>query len=241
LAAQELRTPWSFVQVPVSLYLPNVGIRRRQFPLASLKTEEIMKISVVLGVCLTLGSIGANAQNAPAGARKAASAQAAAADKAGITTQAKIDPAKEADIRKLLELAGTKALVSQTMDSMSKSIKPLLTNSLPPGDYREKLVDLFFAKFTAKAEVQHLLDLAVPVYDKNFSHQEIRSLIEFYQTPLGQKAIATLPKVTAEMQELGRKWGEDLGKQCMVEVLSEHPELADALNVAAQSSQSANK
>lgn len=200
-----------------------------------------MKISVVLGVCLTLGSIGANAQNAPAGVTKAASAQAASADKAGITTQAKIDPAKEADIRKLLELAGTKALVSQTMDSMSKSIKPLLTNSLPPGDYREKLVDLFFAKFTAKAEVQHLLDLAVPVYDKNFSHQEIRSLIEFYQTPLGRKAIATLPKVTAEMQELGRKWGEDLGKQCMVEVLSEHPELADALNVAAQSSQSANK
>ena len=200
-----------------------------------------MKISVVLGVCLTLGSIGANAQNAPAGARKAASAQAAAADKAGITTQAKIDPAKEADIRKLLELAGTKALVSQTMESMSKSIKPLLTNSLPPGDYREKLVDLFFAKFTAKADVQHLLDLAVPVYDKNFSHQEIRSLIEFYQTPLGQKAIATLPKVTAEMQEQGRKWGEDLGKQCMVEVLSEHPELAAALDAAAQSTQSANK
>ena len=200
-----------------------------------------MKISAVLGVCLTLGSIGANAQNAPAGATKASGAPAASAAKAGMAAQAKVDPAKEADIRKLLELAGTKALVSQTMESMSKSIKPLLTNSLPPGDYREKLVDLFFAKFTTKADVQHLLDLAVPVYDKNFSHQEIRSLIEFYQTPLGQKAIATLPKVTAEMQVQGRKWGEDLGKQCMVEVLSEHPELADALNAAAQSTQSANK
>jgi len=65
-------------------------------------------------------------------------------------------------------------------------------------------------------------------------------LIEFYQTPLGQKAIATLPKVTTEMQEQGRKWGEELGKQCMVEVLSEHPELAEALNAAAQT-QSANK
>jgi len=200
-----------------------------------------MKISAVLGVCLTLGSLGANAQNAPAGATKASGVQAASAAKAGMAAQARIDPAKEADIRKLLELAGTKALVSQTMESMSKSIKPLLTNSLPPGDYREKLVDLFFAKFTAKADVQHLLDLAVPVYDKNFSHQEIRSLIEFYQTPLGQKAIATLPKVTAEMQEQGRKWGEDLGKQCMVEVLSEHPELAAALEAAAQSTQSANK
>jgi uncharacterized protein len=200
-----------------------------------------MKISVALGVCLTLGSIGASAQHAPQTGAKSPDPQTSSASKVNPATQSKIDPAKEADIRKLLELVGTKALVSQTMESMSKSIKPLLTNSLPPGDYREKLVDLFFAKFTAKADVQHLLDLAVPVYDKNFSQQEIRSLIGFYQTPLGQKAIATLPKVTAEMQEQGRKWGEDLGKQCMVEVLSEHPELADALNAAAQSTQSANK
>jgi len=155
-----------------------------------------MKISVVLGVCLTLASAGTRAQGAPATAAKAGQSATA---KAGIAAQSKVDPAKEADIRKLLELVGTKAIVSQTMDSMSKSIKPLLTNSLPPGEYREKLVDLFFAKFTAKADVERLLDLAVPVYDRNLSHQEIRGLIEFYQTPLGQKAIATLPKVTAEL------------------------------------------
>jgi len=184
-----------------------------------------MKASFVLAVCLALAPIGINAQT----------------NKTNVAAATKIDPAKEADIRRLLDLVGTKGLVVQTMDSMSRSIKPLLTNSLPPGEYREKLVDLFFAKFSSKADVQHLLDLAVPVYDKNFSQQEIRSLIEFYQTPLGQKAIATLPKVSAEMQEQGRKWGEDLGRQCMVEVLSEHPELAAALNAAQSNTQSANK
>lgn len=200
-----------------------------------------MKISLVLAVCLTLGSIVGNAQSTSGNAGKAPNMQSSSVSKSNATAATKIDPAKEADIRRLLDLAGTKALVVQTMDSMSKSIKPLLTNSLPPGEYREKLVDLFFAKFSAKADVEHLLDLAVPVYDKNFSHQEIRSLIEFYQTPLGQKAIATLPKVTAEMQEQGRKWGEDLGRQCMVEVLSEHPELADALNNAQSNAQAASK
>jgi len=195
-----------------------------------------MKSTVVLAVCLALGPMRASAQNAPA----AKPGNDAPAGKASPAAQNKIDAAKEADIRRLLDLVGTRALISQTMDSMSKSMKPLLTSSLPPGDYRAKLVDLFFAKFTAKADAQHLLDLAVPVYDRNFSHEEIRSLIEFYRTPLGQKAIATLPKVTAEMQEQGRKWGENLGKQCMMEVLSENPELAEALNAAAQT-QSANK
>jgi hypothetical protein len=191
-----------------------------------------MKASYFLAVCLTIGSTASSAQNVPAKARQSPDAQ---------STAAKIDPAKEADIRKLLDLVGTKAVVVQTMDSMTKSIKPLLTSSLPPGDYREKLVDLFFAKFSAKSDVQHLVDLAIPVYDRNFSHQEIRGLIEFYKTPLGQKAIAALPKVTAEMQEQGRKWGEQLGKDCMVEVLTEHPELADALTAAQKNTQSASK
>lgn len=191
-----------------------------------------MKASLFLAACLTIGSTPSIAQNVPAKAGQSHNAQIAAT---------RIDPAKEADIRKLLDLVGTKAVVVQTMDSMTKSIKPLLTNSLPPGDYREKLVELFFAKFSAKSDVERLLDLAIPVYDRNFSHQEIRGLIDFYQTPLGRKAIAALPKVTAEMQEQGRKWGEQLGKDCMVEVLSEHPELADALAAAQKNTQSASQ
>src|SRR5690242_16636527 len=108
-----------------------------------------MKASLFLAACLSIGSTASTAQNVPK-ARPAPNAQIAT----------KIDPAKEADIRKLLDLIGTKAVVVQTMDSMSKSIKPLLTSSLPPGDYREKLVNLFFAKFSAKSDVEHLLDLA---------------------------------------------------------------------------------
>jgi hypothetical protein len=148
------------------------------------------------------------------------------------SSPSKVDASKEADIRRLLDLVGTKALLSQTFDEMTKSLRPVLANSLPPGDYRDRLIDLFLAKFTAKENVQQFLELAVPVYDKNFSHQEIRSLIEFYQTPLGQKTISVLPKVTLELQEEGRKWGENLGRKAMMDVLSEHPELADALNAA---------
>jgi hypothetical protein len=124
---------------------------------------------------------------------------------------------------------------------MGKSMKPILTNSLPPGDYREKVVDLFFAKFSSRLNLQKMLDLAVPIYDKNFSQQEIRGLIEFYQTPLGQKTIATLPKLSAELREEGRKLGEAIGRDSMMEVLAEHPELAEAMNAAQKSSPTPEK
>jgi hypothetical protein len=150
--------------------------------------------------------------------------------------QSKIDPAKEADIRRLLDLAGTKAAITQILDGMEKNIRPVITNSLPPGDYRAKLVDLFLEKFQShsKAEIPQLLDSAVPLYDKYFSREDIKGLIQFYETPLGQKALSALPKLTVEMQGEGMKLGEKFGRQSMMDVLSEHPELQKALEDAQQ-------
>ena len=145
--------------------------------------------------------------------------------------QHKIDPAKEADIRRLLDLAGTKTAIAQVMDGMAKNVRPTMSRSLPPGDYREKLVDLFLERFQdhMKTQMQQLLDLAVPLYDKYFSDEDIKGIIKFYETPVGQKAISVLPTLSVQLQGEGMKLGERLGRQSMMEVLSEHPELQKAL------------
>ena len=152
----------------------------------------------------------------------------------------KIDPAKEADIRRLLEVTGAKGLTIQIMGEMSQSLKPVLTNSLPPGEYREKLVDLFFEKFMAKASSTNLLDLAIPEYDKDFTREEIQGLIQFYQTPLGKKAITVLPQLMSDLQKKGRKWGEEVGRQSMIEVLAEHPEFQQQIAEARKAAQNKN-
>jgi hypothetical protein len=144
----------------------------------------------------------------------------------------KIDPAKEADIRKLLDLTGVKGIASQTMTAMSTTLRPLMINSLPPGDYRGKLIDLWLERFRAKLDVQQMVDAAVPLYDKYFSDDEIKGLIAFYQTPVGQKSISMVPKLTADMQSLNAKIGQDAGRQAMQEVLAENPDLAKALKDA---------
>jgi hypothetical protein len=134
-----------------------------------------MKICVFTAV-LILGLSAANGQSQPISA--AAARQTFNAAKSD-TPQPKIDPVKEADIRQLLDVVGTTRLMSTTMDTMLTSIKPVLTNSLPPGEYRDKLVDLFFTKFKEKADLKEMINLAVPLYDKHFSDQEIKDLIKF--------------------------------------------------------------
>jgi len=189
--------------------------------------------TVIIGFLL-VGSLFAQAQGP---APKLVSKPQAAPDSTSASGSPKIDAAKEADIRRLMDLAGVRQLVMQVMDGMEQNIKPLMMNALPPGEYRQKLVDLFFAKFHAKADLGQLLDLAVSVYDKYYTHDEIKGLIQFYESPLGQKLSATQSKMTGELQEAGRKWGEGLGRDSMIEVLSEHPELATALQAAKKGTQ----
>ena len=187
-----------------------------------------MKTLIIIGLFL-LASLSAVAQS---------KAQPQRVSAASIPAQAtKIDPAKEADIRQLLTLMGTGSLAGQTMDNMEKSIRPLMTKALPPGDYRDKLVELFFVKFHSKRDSKALTDMAVPVYDKYYSDEEIKGLIQFYGTPLGQKMLTVLPKMMGELQKAGGEWGEDLGRQCMLEVLAEHPDLAKALDQAKKEQQ----
>ena len=194
--------------------------------------------TAVFGTVLLLGAFACAQDASQASSSQDASQSVASAAKA---SRAKIDlrQAKDADIRQLLELTHAGALATQTMDSMEGNIKPLMTNSFPPGEYRDKLIDLFFVKFHSKFDQQAILDLAVPVYDKYYSDDEVKGLIRLYETPLGQKMLATMPKLMAELQAAGQKQGEELGRQSMMEVLAEHPEMEKALQAAAKTAQPA--
>ena len=200
-----------------------------------------MKMRVALGMIFVLSAASARAQSRPETSVAASrAAQSQSAQPAGSNAPAaagerlKIDPAKEADIRRLLDLTGAKAIAQQVMDAMAKNLKPMMVSSLPPGDYRDKLVELFFQKFQSKADTQQLIEMAIPSYDKYLSDDEIKGLIAFYQTPLGHKALEVLPKLGVELQSQGAKWGQDLGRQCMLEVLSENPDLGQALAAASK-------
>jgi hypothetical protein len=171
------------------------------------------------------------AQTAPA-QTAAAPAQAASGNSAP-----SVGPAKEAAVRKMFDVMGMAKLMQQVLAGVSNNMRPMLMSSLPPGEYREKLADLFLQKFQSKIRVEQLLDLTVPIYAKYFSKEEIEGLTRFYQTPLGQKSLSVLPQAVVEMQTESMKLGEKLGREAMVEVLDEHPDLKKALEEAAASPQ----
>lgn len=180
---------------------------------------------------LALANHSAAAPQTPAAAQTQSPASPKAQDR-NSSSGAAIDPAKDAAIRRLFDVQGTRDAMKQTLVGMTNNMKPLLESSLPPGEYRAQLIDLFVQRFQSKINVDQLIAMAIPVYDKYFSLEEIEGLTKFYQTPLGKKAISFLPQVMVETQSAGSKLGEQIGRQAMTEILDEHPELKKALEEA---------
>lgn len=122
--------------------------------------------------------------------------------------------------------------MGQVLAGMSENMKPTLSKMLPPGEYQDKLIPLFFEKFQSKMKTDDLMDLMVPIYDKYLTKDDINGLAQFYQTPLGKKMISVLPQLVIETQTAAMNMGQGLGRQAMMEVLSEHPDLQKALEEA---------
>lgn len=55
-----------------------------------------------------------------------------------------------------------------------------------------------------------LYSVLAPVYEKHFNLIELSKLVNFYQSPLGQKLVRVSPQLLTESLDLGQQWGLSL-------------------------------
>ena len=63
-----------------------------------------------------------------------------------------------------------------------------------------------------------LYSVLYPVYEKHFNIFELNQLVEFYQSPVGQKLVRVSPELLTESLALGREWGLSLVPEIMERV-----------------------
>ena len=76
----------------------------------------------------------------------------------------------------------------------------------------------FWEGFRAEIDTEELIRMTIPIYDKHLTHEEIRGLIAFYQTPLGAKLIEKLPAIAQDSMLVGMKWGEEVAERAMAKL-----------------------
>ncbi len=118
------------------------------------------------------------------------------------------DPAavsKRADIKRLMEITDVDNLSMQIMNRL------ILTMKQGRSEAREK----FWDDFKAEVNPNDLIEMIIPIYAKHFTHEEIKQLIAFHESPIGKKLIKVQPQIMMESMAAGEEWGKDLAKKIM--------------------------
>ncbi|OIQ29772.1 MAG: hypothetical protein BM564_05090 [Bacteroidetes bacterium MedPE-SWsnd-G2] len=58
-----------------------------------------------------------------------------------------------------------------------------------------------------------LVEMLVPVYQKQLTIEDLDGLIAFYNTPLGKKYAEKIPEITMETMTVSQQWGMKIGQE----------------------------
>ena len=139
-----------------------------------------------------------------------------------------IDPAKEADIRSLMELVGARDLVQDGANTAIEQSREKLLVTVPNTDNGQAFVNAFAASYQRKFDVDQVTDQLVALYDQHFTDDEIKGLLQFYGSPLGQKVAAEMPKIGRETQAATRAASAKAAKDALAEMKQQNAEIGQS-------------
>jgi hypothetical protein len=122
------------------------------------------------------------------------------------TTEVRIDAGKRADIRSLMEVVGARDEMRQTTARQTEEFRDNLVSALPE-QQRAQVVTTLVTDYQKKFHADTVSERIVTIYDKHFTDDEVKGLLQFYSSPLGRKFAVEMPKIAAEAQAANREEG----------------------------------
>jgi hypothetical protein len=136
----------------------------------------------------------------------------------------KIDPAKEAAIRKLMEITQSAKLGDNINQYIANQVQGGLRQALPP-DRLSAFMLSFNQKLAANAPPSAVATAMVPYYDKLLSLEDLQGLIAFYESPLGQRTLKALPQVVSETEGMATQMQQRAAMAVLQNMANDYPEL----------------
>jgi hypothetical protein len=154
-----------------------------------------------------------------------------AAKPAGTDSKApaeKLDPAKEAAIRHLLDVTGESKEGENINTGMTGRVHDVMSRALP-ADQLPKFMDTFSQRFTAGAPPSAVTDAVVKIYAQHFSLEDIQGITKFYESPVGQRMVKEMPDVVRDSQDAGMQMDQKVVIAVLRGMSDEYPQLKQML------------
>ena len=134
----------------------------------------------------------------------------------------RVDPAKDADIRSLMELVGARRMAQDVAAKGAQQLRENLVATLPASQQGQQFVNAFVADYHKKFNADEVTNQLAGIYDKHFSDEEIKGLLQFYSSPLGRKFAAESPKIQAEVEAANQKVSTRVAADVLRDLPSEY-------------------
>ena len=175
----------------------------------------LIAIYVITFIVATQGASENPVQSSPA------EAVAAAAPKS-------TDLVKEAELRSLLELLGTRDQVRDTAASSAVQYRERLLNRAPKDEKGQALIRDFSTTYQKDFDSDRAMRQIAGIYDKYYTEDEIRYLLQFFESPVGRKFAAESPKIAREMLAVREEIASKAARDSMQDLQAQRPELQAA-------------
>ena len=134
-----------------------------------------------------------------------------------------MDPAKDADIRSLMELLGVRDALQEATAKSTEQYRDSLLATVPDNDRGQAFINAFMDSYQKKFNPDDMTDGLVAIYDKHFTEDEIKGLLQFYGSALGQKYAVEMPKVSAESGSAGHATSLRVAREVMQDLRKQFP------------------
>ena len=185
--------------------------------------------AVLALVLLYVGTFLVMIQGASQSQVQAAPQNAASAQDNSTQGQAKsIDPVKDADIRALMELVGVRDQVQDGVNASAEQYREKLLATVPDNEKGQAFVNTFVTNYEKKFDPDQVTERVVGIYDKHYTDEEIKGLLQFFGSPLGQKVAAEMPKIGKEIAAANREAGAKAAHEVLQTLKAQNPEIGQS-------------
>lgn len=136
---------------------------------------------------------------------------------------AQIDPAKDGDIRSLIELVGARDQLQDSVTTSAEQYREKLLATVPNNEKGQAFVNSVINEYERNYNVDEVVNQIVAIYDKHYTDDEIKGLLQFYGTPFGQKVAGEQSRIMHEIQEATRSTAYKAVHEALQHAKQENP------------------
>jgi hypothetical protein len=140
----------------------------------------------------------------------------------------KPDPAKLAAIRHLMEITDTSKMGDNISSGLTNNVRSVIGRAIS-ADRVPKFMDEFSQKFSAAAPSSAVNDNTAAIFARHLSLEDVQGLTKFYESPLGQRVLKSLPEAQEEAYSTGQQMDQQAALQVLRGMSDEYTELKQML------------